>query len=86
MTQLGRLYDRGTLADEEDRQAIERMRREYDTYHHMDAAHNYLVRDESVDRVALAGTLDRIKDQVPELINTGSAYSAGTPTTAEAVS
>lgn len=71
MTQLGRLYDRGSLADEEDRRAIERMRREYDTYHHMDAAHNYLVRDEWVDRFALAGTVDQVKDKVREFIAAG---------------
>lgn len=71
MTQLGRLYDRGKLDDEEDRRAIERMRREYDTYHHMDAAHNYLVRDQWVERFALAGTADPVQRKVREFIAAG---------------
>jgi alkanesulfonate monooxygenase SsuD/methylene tetrahydromethanopterin reductase-like flavin-dependent oxidoreductase (luciferase family) len=71
MTQLGRLYDRGLLENEEDCRAIERMRREYDTYHHMDAAHSYLVREEWVDRFALAGSVDQIKVKVREYIEAG---------------
>lgn len=71
MTQLGRLYDRGELDDEEDRHAIERMRREYDTYHHMDAAHNYLVRDQWVDRFALAGTSGYVLAKVREFTAAG---------------
>jgi len=47
------------------------MRREYDTYHHMDAAHSYLVREEWVDRFALAGSVDQIKVKVREYIEAG---------------
>ncbi len=71
MTQLGRLYDRGQLEDEEDRIAIERMRQEYDTYHHMDAAHGYLVRDEWLDRFALAGRADHLRAKVQEFLAAG---------------
>lgn len=71
MTQLGRLYDRGRLPDKEDCRAIDRMRQEYDTYHHMDAAHSKFVRDEWVDRFALAGTAARVKSKVQEFINAG---------------
>jgi len=71
MTQLGRLYDRGELDDEQDRQAIERMRREYDTYHHMDATHNYLVRDQWVERFALAGTADQARAQAIRILAAG---------------
>ncbi|MBM4260851.1 MAG: LLM class flavin-dependent oxidoreductase [Deltaproteobacteria bacterium] len=71
MTQLGRLYDRDKLDNEDDRRAIERMRREYDTYHHMDAVHSYLVRDEWVERFALAGATDRIKNKVQEFADAG---------------
>jgi 5,10-methylenetetrahydromethanopterin reductase len=71
MTQLGRLYDRGQLEDEQDRQAIERMRAEYDTYHHMDPAHNYLVRDEWVERFAIAGTAEQTRAQVGRILAAG---------------
>jgi 5,10-methylenetetrahydromethanopterin reductase len=67
MTQLGRLYDRGQLNDEQDRRAIERMRKEYDTYHHMGAVHNYLVRDEWVERFAIAGTVEEARAQVSRI-------------------
>ena len=71
MTQLGRLYDRGQLENGEDRRAIERMRQEYDTYHHMDAAHSYLVRDEWLERFALAGTPDQVRAKVKDYIAAG---------------
>jgi len=71
MTQLGRLYDRGKLEDEADCRAVERMRREYDTYHHMDAAHSYLVRDQWLERFALAGTAAHVKAKVEEYIAAG---------------
>ncbi|MGZ9143483.1 MAG: LLM class flavin-dependent oxidoreductase, partial [Candidatus Binatia bacterium] len=71
MTQLGRLYDRGQLADEEDRSAVERMRQEYDTYHHMDSAHGYLVRDQWVERFALAGRADHLRAKVQEFLAAG---------------
>ena len=72
MTQLGRLYDRGELADEKDCQAVERMRQEYDTYHHMDAAHNYLVRDQWVERFAIAGTAAHAREQVRRIHAAGA--------------
>ena len=71
MTQLGRLYDRGQLENAEDRSAIERMRQEYDTYRHMDAAHSYLVRDQWLERFALAGTAERVREKVREFIAAG---------------
>ena len=71
MTQLGRLYDRGQLDDPEDRSAIARMRQEYNTYHHMDAAHGYLVRDEWLERFALAGNADCLRAKVQEFVAAG---------------
>lgn len=71
MTQLGRLYDRGQLEDPEDRSAIARMRQQYDTYHHMDAAHGYLVRDEWLERFALAGRADHLRAKVQEFLAAG---------------
>jgi 5,10-methylenetetrahydromethanopterin reductase len=68
MTQLGRLYDRGELADDQDRRAIERMHKEYDTYHHMGAVHNYLVREEWVERFAIAGTVEEARAQVRRIL------------------
>jgi 5,10-methylenetetrahydromethanopterin reductase len=72
MTQLGRLYDRGQLDNEHDREAVERMRREYNTYHHMDAAHSYLVRDEWVERFAIAGTAGQARVQVQRILASGT--------------
>ncbi len=71
MTQLGRLYDRGQLEDPEDRSAIARMRQEYDSYRHMDAAHSYLVRDQWLERFALAGTADHVRAKVQEFLAAG---------------
>jgi 5,10-methylenetetrahydromethanopterin reductase len=71
MTQLGRLYDRGELADEQDRQAVERMRREYDSYHHMNDRHSHLVRDEWVGRFAIAGTAEQAREQVRRILAAG---------------
>lgn len=71
MTQLGRLYNRGELEDEQDRQAVERTRREYDSYHHMDDRHSYLVRDEWVGRFAIAGTAEQARAQVRRILAAG---------------
>ena len=70
-THLGRLYNRGELDDEADRQAVERLRQHYDTYHHMGPEHDYLVRQEWVDRFALAGTPDEVREKVKQYIAAG---------------
>ena len=64
MTHLGRLHRMGKLTDPDDRQAVERLWQHYDTYHHMGPEHSYLVRDEWVERFALAGTDDEVRNQV----------------------
>jgi alkanesulfonate monooxygenase SsuD/methylene tetrahydromethanopterin reductase-like flavin-dependent oxidoreductase (luciferase family) len=68
MTHLGRLHRMGKLADEADRKAVERLWQHYDTYHHMGPEHSYLVRDEWVDRFAVAGTPDEVRAQVRNLL------------------
>jgi alkanesulfonate monooxygenase SsuD/methylene tetrahydromethanopterin reductase-like flavin-dependent oxidoreductase (luciferase family) len=68
MTHLGRLHKMGKLADPADRKAVERLWQHYDTYHHMGPEHSHLVRDEWVERFALAGTADEVKDQVKKLL------------------
>jgi 5,10-methylenetetrahydromethanopterin reductase len=70
-THLGRLYNRGELHDETDRKAVELLRRHYDTYHHMGPEHNDLVREEWVERFALAGTPDEVRDKVKQYIAAG---------------
>jgi 5,10-methylenetetrahydromethanopterin reductase len=70
-THLGRLHDRGALHDETDRRALEHLRQHYDTYHHMGPEHNHLVRDEWVDRFALAGTADEVRAKVRKFIAAG---------------
>jgi 5,10-methylenetetrahydromethanopterin reductase len=68
MTHLGRLHRMGKLSDAADRQAVERLWRHYDTYHHMGPEHSHLVRDEWVERFALAGTSDEVRRQVEKLL------------------
>ena len=58
----------GKLADAEDRKAVERLWQHYDTYHHMGPEHSHLVRDEWVERFALAGTVDEVRSQVEKLL------------------
>jgi 5,10-methylenetetrahydromethanopterin reductase len=64
MTHLGRLHRIGKLTDVEDRQAVERLWEHYDTYHHMGPEHAHLVRDEWVDRFAIAGTPSEVRNKV----------------------
>jgi alkanesulfonate monooxygenase SsuD/methylene tetrahydromethanopterin reductase-like flavin-dependent oxidoreductase (luciferase family) len=70
-THLGRLYDRGDLGDPADRAALERLRRHYDTYHHMESTHNRLVREEWVDRFAIVGAPNQVRDKVEEIVDAG---------------
>ena len=68
MTHLGRLHRMGKLADAADRRAVERLWQHYDTYHHMGPEHSHLVRDEWVDRFAVAGTPDEVREQVRKIL------------------
>ena len=68
MTHLGRLHRMGELDDEADRLAVERLWKHYDTYHHMGPEHSYLVRDEWVERFAIAGTAEEVVGQVRKLL------------------
>lgn len=73
MTHFGRLHRMGKLADEADRQAVQRLWQHYDTYRHMESAHSHLVRDEWVERFAIAGTAEEVLGQVRKL----SSYDIG---------
>lgn len=68
MTHLGRLHRLGRLSDEADRQGVERLWQHYDTYHHMGPEHSHLVRDEWVERFAVAGTAAEVRAQVQRLL------------------
>jgi len=70
-THLGRLYNRGELYDEVDRNALLRLRQHYDSYHHMGPEHNHLVREEWVDRFALAGNAEEVRAKVQKFIAAG---------------
>ena len=70
-THLGRLYNRGELHDGADRNALLRLRQHYDTYHHMGPEHNHLVREEWVDRFALAGEPHLVREKVRQFIAAG---------------
>jgi len=71
MTYLGRLHRRGELHDTADQKAVERLWREYDTYHHMGPEHSHLVRDEWVDRFALAGSGEQVREKVRAILDEG---------------
>jgi alkanesulfonate monooxygenase SsuD/methylene tetrahydromethanopterin reductase-like flavin-dependent oxidoreductase (luciferase family) len=71
MTHLGRLHKMGKLEDPEDRKAVERLWQHYDTYHHMGPEHSHLVRDEWVDRFAVAGTPEQVRESVREILRAG---------------
>jgi len=71
MTHLGRLHRQGELHDEEDRRAVERLWQQYDTYHHMGPEHSHLVRDEWVDRFAIAGTPDQVREKACAIASAG---------------
>jgi len=58
----------GKLSDAVDRQAVERLWEYYDTYHHMGPEQAHLVRDEWVERFALAGTAEEVRRQVEKLL------------------
>ena len=68
MTHLGRLHKMGRLDDAEERAAVERLWRHYDTYRHMGPEHSHLVRDQWVDRFAVAGTPDEVSEQVRTIL------------------
>ena len=68
MTHLGRLHRMGKLSDAEDRKAVERLWQHYNTYHHMGPEHSHLVRDEWVERFAIAGTSEEVRHQVERLL------------------
>jgi 5,10-methylenetetrahydromethanopterin reductase len=71
MTHLGRLHRMGRLEDPQDRNAVERLWKHYDTYHHMGPEHSHLVRDEWVDRFALAGNPAQVKERVRQIVALG---------------
>jgi 5,10-methylenetetrahydromethanopterin reductase len=68
MAHLGRLHRMGKLTDEEDRKAVERLWQHYDTYHHMGPEHSHLVRDEWVDRFAVAGSPEEVREKVRSIL------------------
>jgi alkanesulfonate monooxygenase SsuD/methylene tetrahydromethanopterin reductase-like flavin-dependent oxidoreductase (luciferase family) len=71
MTHLGRLHKMGKLEDQGDRRAVERLWQHYDTYHHMGPEHSHLVRDEWVDRFAVAGTPEQVRESMREILRAG---------------
>jgi len=68
MTHLGRLHRMGKLDDPTDREAVERLWQHYDTYHHMESGHAHLVRDQWVERFAVAGSAAEVSAQVQKLL------------------
>lgn len=72
MVHLGVEHKKGTLADREDQQAVERLWREYNMYHHMGPEHDHLVREEWIDRYAIAGTPAEVKSKVSDIVRAGA--------------
>jgi 5,10-methylenetetrahydromethanopterin reductase len=71
LTHLSRLHGRHQLHDSADAAALERLRERYDTYAHMGPEHDQLVREEWVDRFALAGTAEEVREKVRGYIAMG---------------
>lgn len=61
----------GLPVDEQDRKASERLRREYDFSHHMGPEHSHLVPERWVDIFAVAGSPDRVKAKIHEVLGCG---------------
>ena len=47
------------------------LRQHYDTYHHMESTHNPLVREEWVDRFAIVGAPNQVRDKIKEIVDAG---------------
>ena len=54
----------GKLTDGKAQKAVERLWQHYDTYHHIGPEPSHLVRDEWVERFAVAGSPDEVINQV----------------------
>ena len=61
---------RGVL-NKEELVAVERLRRSYDFRHHMGAEHSHLVPDELVDKFAVAGTPDQVREKIKRIAALG---------------
>ena len=59
------------LTDPESRRGVEKLWQHYDTYHRMGPEHSFLVCDEWVDRFAVAGTVDEVREKVQALLPAG---------------
>lgn len=72
MVHLGIEHRKGTLADKEDRAAVERLWKEYDMYHHFGPEHGHLVREGWIDRYSIAGTREEVRTKVSDIIRAGA--------------
>lgn len=61
----------GQPVDEKDRDATERLNREYDFSHHMGPEHSHLVPEHWVDLFSIAGTTDRVRDKIEAVVKDG---------------
>lgn len=61
----------GQPVDEEDRNATERLNREYDFSHHMGPEHSHMVPERWVDLFSVAGTTDQVRKRVEAVIADG---------------
>lgn len=72
MVHLGVEHRKGMLTDEKDREAVERLWKEYNMYHHMGPEHDHLVREEWIDRYAIAGTPEEVRAKVNATVRAGA--------------
>jgi 5,10-methylenetetrahydromethanopterin reductase len=70
-TSFAKRMQTGQTVDEEDRQAVERLNREYDFSHHMGPEHSHLVPERWVDMFAVAGTPHQVRLKIEEVIKCG---------------
>lgn len=71
MVTFTKLIQDGQTVDEEDRNATERLNREYDFSHHMGPEHSHLVPERWVDLFSVAGTPARVREKIEAVIGDG---------------
>lgn len=72
MVHLATEQKKGVVLDREDQEALERVWKEYNMYHHMGPEHDHLVREEWIDRYAIAGTPEEVRTKVSDIFRAGA--------------
>jgi len=71
MVTFTKLMRDGQPVDERDRDATERLNREYDFSHHMGPEHSHLVPEHWVDLFSVTGTPNQVRDRIEAVVGDG---------------